>query len=142
MPGPSGCTASTCSAAAINVSTIDVVSPVSAPCTVTPTTAPDSRSTACSALSARCVRPSFIFATQAGRETVSSVFGARFELVSVVATFERAAVLGIAERSDLDVLAIAAGQEFTCNLADTPGILRGYRLGSSRWTSIAACVGR
>ena len=36
------------------------MSPWSAPCTVTPTIAPVSRSTACSALCARCVRPSFI----------------------------------------------------------------------------------
>src|SRR5438093_7433003 len=38
-----------------------VVSPSSAPCTVTPTIAPVSRSIACSALCTRCVRPSFIF---------------------------------------------------------------------------------
>ena len=50
-PLPSGC------------STIVVVSPWSAPCSVTATTAPVSRSTACSALWARCVRPSFIFVT-------------------------------------------------------------------------------
>lgn len=35
--------------------------PSSASCAVTPTTAPVSRSTACSALCARCARPSFIF---------------------------------------------------------------------------------
>ena len=62
IPGPSGCTASTCAAAVIRVSTSVVVSPVSAPCTVTPTIAPVSRSTACSTLWARWVRPSFIFA--------------------------------------------------------------------------------
>src|ERR1035437_7515618 len=45
------------------VSTIVVVSPWSAPCRVTATIAPVSRSTACSALWARRVRPSFIFAT-------------------------------------------------------------------------------
>ena len=39
-----------------------VVSPKSAPCKVTATTAPVSRLTACSALWARCVLPSFIFA--------------------------------------------------------------------------------
>ena len=50
MPGPAGGTDSTCSGAAISVSTIDAVSPVSAPGTVTPTTAPLSRATACSAL--------------------------------------------------------------------------------------------
>ena len=38
-----------------------LVSPSSAPCTVTATIAPVSTSTACSALWARCVRPSFIF---------------------------------------------------------------------------------
>ena len=59
----SACASSTCSAAAIAVSTIVVVSPSSAPCTVTATIAPVSRSTACSALWARCVRPSFIFVT-------------------------------------------------------------------------------
>src|SRR5262245_53257498 len=37
-----------------------VVFPSSASCTVTPTIAPVSRSTACSALCAKCVRPSFI----------------------------------------------------------------------------------
>ena len=37
--------------------------PASAPCSVTATIAPVSRSTACSALWARCVRPSFIFVT-------------------------------------------------------------------------------
>ena len=45
----------------MRVSTIVVVSPSSASCTVTPTMAPVSRSTACSAVWARCVRPSFIF---------------------------------------------------------------------------------
>ncbi len=40
---------------------IEVVSPALTSCTVTPTTAPVSRSTACSALWARCVRPSFIW---------------------------------------------------------------------------------
>ena len=43
------------------VATRLVVSPTSAPCRVTATSAPLSRSTACSALCARCVRPSFIF---------------------------------------------------------------------------------
>ena len=38
-----------------------VVSPAWAFCTVTPTIAPVSRSTACSALCAKWVRPSFIF---------------------------------------------------------------------------------
>ena len=47
MPAPAGRTASTCSAAVMSVSTIVVVSPLSAACTVTPTTAPVSRSTAC-----------------------------------------------------------------------------------------------
>ena len=56
-----GSTASTCSAASISVSRLVVVSPSSASCTVTATIAPVSRSTACSALCARCVRPSFIF---------------------------------------------------------------------------------
>ena len=54
-------TVSTCSAASISVSMLVVVSPSSASCTVTATTAPVSRSTACSALCAKCVRPSFIF---------------------------------------------------------------------------------
>ena len=40
--------------------TIVVVLPISAPCTVTPTTAPVSKSTACSALWAKCVQPSVI----------------------------------------------------------------------------------
>ena len=53
-----GCTASTCSAAMISV----VGSPADASCTVTETIAPVSRSTPCSALCARRVRPSFIFA--------------------------------------------------------------------------------
>src|SRR5712691_10644230 len=57
----SACASSIWSAAAIVVSTIDVVSPWSAPCSVTATIAPVSRSTACSALCARWVRPSFIF---------------------------------------------------------------------------------
>jgi len=59
----------TCSAIAIpashNVSSSVAVSPRSAPCSVTANTAPVSRSTACSALCARCVRPSFIFAIRA-----------------------------------------------------------------------------
>ena len=59
--GRAACAASTCSAAAMAVSTRLVVSPTSAPCSVTATSAPLSRSTACSALCARCVRPSFIF---------------------------------------------------------------------------------
>ena len=42
-----------------------LVSPLSAPGSVTATTAPVSRSTACSALCARWVRPSFIFAIRA-----------------------------------------------------------------------------
>ena len=57
------CASSTCSAAAMAVSMIVVVSPTSAPCSVTATIAPVSMSTACSALCARCVRPSFIFVT-------------------------------------------------------------------------------
>ena len=51
------CAASTCSAAASR-STIVVVSPWSASCSVTATSAPLSRSIACSALCAKCVRPS------------------------------------------------------------------------------------
>jgi hypothetical protein len=43
------------------VSTIVVVSPASASWTVTPTMAPVARFTACSAVCARCVRPSFVF---------------------------------------------------------------------------------
>ena len=46
----------------MSVSARVVVSPALASCTVTPTMAPVSRSTACSAVCARCVRPSFIFA--------------------------------------------------------------------------------
>ena len=57
------------SAAATVVSPMVVVSPVSAPCTVTATIAPVSRSTACSTLWAKCVRPSFIFATFASGST-------------------------------------------------------------------------
>ena len=57
-------TASKSSAAAVSVSAIVVVSPWSAPWTVTPTMAPVSMSTACSALT-RCVRPSFIFVMRA-----------------------------------------------------------------------------
>jgi hypothetical protein len=60
-------TASSCSAASGSVSWMVVVSPSSAPCTVTPTIAPVSRSTACSALCAKCVRPSFIFVILASR---------------------------------------------------------------------------
>src|SRR3954469_940168 len=59
----SACATSTCSTTAVTVSTIVVVSPWSAPCRVTATIAPVSRSIACSALWARCVRPSFIFVT-------------------------------------------------------------------------------
>src|SRR5262249_41304306 len=54
-------TASSCSAASGSVCWIVVVSPWSALYTVTPTSAPVSRSMACSALWARCVRPFFIF---------------------------------------------------------------------------------
>src|SRR5262245_61587469 len=45
---------STCLAASISVSMLVAVSPSSASCTVTPTTAPVSKSTACSALCAKC----------------------------------------------------------------------------------------
>src|SRR5438067_6091559 len=74
----------TCSATAIpashNVSSSVVVSPLSAPCSVTATTAPVSRSTACSALCARCVRPSFIFAIRASSSAglFHSLFDVRF----------------------------------------------------------------
>jgi hypothetical protein len=49
-------------------------------CSVTATTAPVSRSTACSALCARCVRPSFIFAIRASSSAglFHSSFGIRF----------------------------------------------------------------
>ena len=62
--------------AAMAVSMIVVVSPTSAPCSVTATIAPVSMSTACSALCARCVRPSFIFVTFASGSwgCVQSVF--------------------------------------------------------------------
>ena len=53
-PPPAGSTASTGSPAVTNVSTMVVVSPKLASCTVMPTTAPVSRSTACSGLWARC----------------------------------------------------------------------------------------
>ena len=62
-PAASGNTVSTCSVAVTRVSAIVAVSPLSAPWIVTPTTAPVSRSTACSTLWARWVLPSFIFAT-------------------------------------------------------------------------------
>ena len=64
-----------------------------------------------------------------GSATVSNLYGASVELVSVMATFDRAAVIDIAERADVEVLVIAGGREFKCNLDDTR-ILRGYRLGS------------
>ena len=62
---------------------IVVVSPTSAPCSVTATIAPVSMSTACSALCARCVRPSFIFVTFASGswgfvQSVFEVFFFRF----------------------------------------------------------------
>src|ERR1700704_2506968 len=60
--GTAAFASSICSAAAMTVSMIVVVSPWSASCRVTATSAPVSRSTACSALWAKCVRPSFIFA--------------------------------------------------------------------------------
>src|SRR6202165_6098628 len=56
------CASLLCSPAVIAVSMIVVVSPWSASCRVTASSAPVSRSTACSALWASCVRPSFIFA--------------------------------------------------------------------------------
>src|SRR5437773_9853597 len=74
----------TCSATAIpaslNVASSVVVSPLSAPCSVTASTAPVSRSTACSALCARCVRPSFIFAIRASSSAglLHSLFDVRF----------------------------------------------------------------
>src|SRR5215471_7735430 len=52
---------SICSATATKVSWIVVVSPALASCKVTARTAPVSISTACSALCAKCVWPSFIF---------------------------------------------------------------------------------
>src|SRR5439155_103148 len=72
--------ASTCSAAAIAVSPRLVVSPTSAPCRVTATIAPLSRSMACSALCARCVRPSFIFVIFASGSNgfFQSLFDVRF----------------------------------------------------------------
>src|SRR6202011_1754777 len=62
------------------VSSSVVVSPLSAPCSVTATTAPVSRSTACSAWCARCVRPSFIFAIRASPSAglFHSLFDVRF----------------------------------------------------------------
>src|ERR1700757_2225635 len=56
-----------------------VVSPLSASRKVTATTAPVSRSTACSALCARWVRPSFIFVTRASLSVglIHSLFEAR-----------------------------------------------------------------
>src|SRR6266851_56583 len=74
------CAASTCSAAAIAVSTRLAVSPTSAPCSVTATSAPLSRSTACSALCARCVRPSFILVIFASGSNgfFQSLFDVRF----------------------------------------------------------------
>ena len=51
-----------CSAAVISVAGSVAVSPSEASCTVTDTMAPVSMSTPCSALWAKCVRPSFIFA--------------------------------------------------------------------------------
>ena len=42
-----------------------------------------------------------------GSATVANLFGTNVELVSVVATFERGAVLAIAERADIEVLVIA-----------------------------------
>ena len=59
---PAGCTASTCSAAIVSVSGSVAESPSDASCTVTERMAPVSRSIPCSALWAKCVRPSFIFA--------------------------------------------------------------------------------
>ena len=64
-----------------------------------------------------------------GSDTVANLFGASVELVAVMATFDRAAVIDIAERADVEVLVLAGGQEFKCNLDDTR-ILRGYRLGN------------
>ena len=61
VPGASACAASTASSVAPSVA----VSPRSAACSVAPTNAPLSTSTACSALCAKCVVPSFIFATRA-----------------------------------------------------------------------------
>ena len=58
-------TASHSSAAVVTVSAMVGVSPWSAPCTVTPTIALVSMSTAYSALCARWVRPSFIFVMRA-----------------------------------------------------------------------------
>ena len=61
-----------------------VVSSLSASRKVTATTAPVSRSTACSALWARCVRPSFIFVIRASRSVglIHSLFEVRFFLLS------------------------------------------------------------
>ena len=74
------CAASTCSAAAMAVSTRLVVSPTSAPCNVTATSAPPPRSTVCSAVGARCVRPSFIFVIFASGSDgfAQSLFDVRF----------------------------------------------------------------
>ena len=79
MPPPAGSTASTCYAAVIRVSTIVVVALALPSCTVTPTTAPVSRSTACSALWAKCVRPSLILVI-----VVSGSFGCVQSLLYLV----------------------------------------------------------
>ena len=57
------------------------VSPRSAPCTVTETIAPVSSSTACSALCARCVRPSFILVIRASASC--GCFQTRFDPLPV-----------------------------------------------------------
>src|SRR5215831_9336376 len=66
----------------MTVARIVVGSPSSASWTVTATTAPVSRSTACSALCARWVRPSFIFAIRASPSEGALPFFVRHPLLA------------------------------------------------------------
>ena len=82
-------------AASATVSYSVVVSPWSAPARVTATIAPVSKSTACSALCARCVRPSFLLVILASGSwgfVQSSLLALCFRFLSNLAKSSRVGV--------------------------------------------------
>src|ERR1039458_6209338 len=90
---PSSLMNSTFARASASVACTVVVSPWSAACSVTATSAPLFRSTACSALWARCVLPSFIFAM---RESGSAgLFQSLFEVFFLRLRSSRANCSGV-----------------------------------------------
>lgn len=65
---------------------------------------------------------------QATSVTYQNLFGAKFEVIGVVALFDSAAVLQIAKRKDVEVVIVTSDGEIQCKL-DDKRIRRGYNLG-------------